>query len=111
LEPATQLVGTVNEDFADESLAGDIFELSNTSYRIRRVEAGRVRVEDARGQAPTIPFWLGEAPGRSDELSYAVSRLRRDVNAHIDDKGDKAAAVAELGHNPGIAADAAVQLV
>ena len=68
LEPANQLVGTVNEDFAVESLAGDIFQLGNTSYKIRRVEAGRVRVEDAHGQAPTIPFWLGEAPGRTDEL-------------------------------------------
>ena len=63
LEPAGQRVGTVNEDFAVESLAGDMFQLGNTSYQIRRVEAGRVRVEDAHGQAPTIPFWLGEAPG------------------------------------------------
>ncbi|HZW74329.1 MAG TPA: helicase-related protein, partial [Caldimonas sp.] len=76
LEPAGQQVGTVNEDFAIESLAGDIFQLGNTSYRILRVEAGRVRVEDAKGQPPNIPFWLGEAPGRTDELSQAVSRLR-----------------------------------
>jgi ATP-dependent Lhr-like helicase len=75
LEPAGHMVGTVNEDFAVESLAGDVFQLGNTSYRIRRIEAGRVRVEDAQGQAPNIPFWLGEAPARSDELSYAVSRL------------------------------------
>jgi ATP-dependent Lhr-like helicase len=78
LEPAGQMVGTVNEDFAVESLAGDVFQLGNTSYRIRRIEAGRVRVEDAQGQAPNIPFWLGEAPARSDELSHAVSRLRGD---------------------------------
>jgi ATP-dependent Lhr-like helicase len=84
LEPTAQLVGTVNEDFAIESLAGDIFQLGNTSYRILRVEAGRVRVEDAKGQPPNIPFWLGEAPGRSDELSQAVSRLREDVVARID---------------------------
>ncbi len=81
LEPSGQLVGTVNEDFAVESLSGDVFQLGNTSYRIQRIEAGRVRVEDAQGQAPTIPFWLGEAPGRSDELSHAVSRLRSDVTA------------------------------
>ena len=81
LEPAGQLVGTVNEDFAVESLAGDVFQLGNTSYRIRRIEAGRVRVEDAQGQAPNIPFWLGEAPARSDELSYAVSRLRTELFA------------------------------
>ena len=84
LEPTAQLVGTVNEDFAIESLAGDIFQLGNTSYRILRIEAGRVRVEDAKGQPPNIPFWLGEAPGRSDELSHAVSRLRDHVVAQID---------------------------
>ena len=83
LEPTSQLVGTVNEDFAIESLAGDIFQLGNTSYRILRIEAGRVRVEDAKGQPPNIPFWLGEAPGRSNELSQAVSRLREDVVAHV----------------------------
>src|SRR5258705_12763261 len=84
LEPEGSIVGTVNEDFAVESLQGDIFQLGNTSYRILRVEAGRVRVEDARGQPPSIPFWLGEAPGRSDELSEAVSRLRRTVEAQAD---------------------------
>ena len=79
LEPAGVMVGTVHEDFAVETIAGDIFQLGNTSYRIVRVEAGRVRVEDAHGQAPTIPFWLGEAPGRSNELSDSVSRLRGEV--------------------------------
>ena len=74
-------MGTLNEDFAIESLAGDIFQLGNTSYRILRVEAGRVRVEDAKGQPPSIPFWLGEAPARTDELSAAVSRLRADLEA------------------------------
>ena len=82
----TIFVGTVNEDFAVESLAGDIFQLGNKSYRIMRVERGVVRVEDAHGMAPTIPFWLGEAPGRSDELSVAVSRLRADMAARL--RGD-----------------------
>ena len=77
----TTFVGTVNEDFAVESIAGDIFQLGNQSYRIMRVERGVVRVEDARGLPPTIPFWLGEAPGRSDELSLSVSRLRAEVVA------------------------------
>jgi ATP-dependent Lhr-like helicase len=81
LEPAGILVGTLNEDFAIESLAGDIFQLGNTSYKILRVEAGRVRVEDAKGQPPSIPFWLGEAPARTDELSESVSRLRADIEA------------------------------
>jgi len=76
LEPDGHFVGTLNEDFAFESLAGDIFQLGNTSYRILRVERSRVRVEDAKGLPPNIPFWFGEAPGRSDELSSAVSALR-----------------------------------
>ncbi|HEU4778847.1 MAG TPA: DEAD/DEAH box helicase [Steroidobacteraceae bacterium] len=83
LEPAGIFVGTLNEDFAIESLAGDVFQLGNTSYRILRVEAGRVRVEDAKGQPPSIPFWLGEAPARTDELSESVSRLRADIEALV----------------------------
>ncbi|HEV2665158.1 MAG TPA: ATP-dependent DNA helicase, partial [Blastocatellia bacterium] len=79
LDPEETFIGTVNEDFAVESLAGDIFQLGNTSWRITRVEKGRVRVVDAEGQPPTIPFWLGEAPGRTDELSTAVSRLRTEI--------------------------------
>ncbi|HUH83944.1 MAG TPA: helicase-related protein, partial [Stellaceae bacterium] len=79
LEPENQIIGTVNEDFAVESMQGDIFQLGNTAYRILRTERGVVRVEDAQGMSPTIPFWLGEAPGRSDELSQSVSRLRADV--------------------------------
>ncbi|MDX1369605.1 MAG: DEAD/DEAH box helicase, partial [Pseudomonas sp.] len=79
LEPQGLPIGTLNEDFAIESMAGDIFQLGNQSYRILRIEPGKVRVEDARGQSPTIPFWLGEAPGRSDELSAAVARLREQV--------------------------------
>jgi len=117
LEPAGQLVGTVNEDFAVESLAGDVFQLGNTSYRIRRVEAGRVRVEDAQGQAPTIPFWLGEAPARSDELSAAVSRLRSELFACDDTESgdasaatDRARALARLA-DEGIAPAAGAQLV
>lgn len=85
LEPQAIFVGTVNEDFAVESLQGDIFQLGNVSYRILRVEQGRVRVEDAQGQPPTIPFWLGEAPGRSDELSTAVSRLRREIEHRLEE--------------------------
>ncbi len=107
LEPGETLVGTVNEDFAVESLQGDIFQLGNTSYRILRVEAGRVRVEDARGQPPSIPFWLGEAPGRSNELSYAVSRLR----SEIESQPDAASALAWLVSEVGITEAAATQLV
>ncbi|MDE2125663.1 MAG: DEAD/DEAH box helicase [Armatimonadetes bacterium] len=75
-EPENITVGTVHEDFAVESAVGDIFQLGNTSWRILRVETGRVRVEDAHGQPPSIPFWLGEAPARTAELSSEISRLR-----------------------------------
>ena len=90
LEPEAQLIGTVNEDFAVESLQGDVFQLGNTSYRILRVERGTVRVEDAHGQPPTMPFWLGEAPGRSAELSEAVSRLRQGDRASASSDGIRA---------------------
>ena len=87
LEPAAMRVGTINEDFAIESIAGDIFQLGNVSYRILRVEKGRVRVEDAKSAPPSIPFWLGEAAGRSNELSAAVSRLRKTVADKLDGAG------------------------
>jgi len=83
LEPEETFIGTVNEDFAIESLAGDIFQLGNLSWRIVQVAAGTVRVADAHGAPPNIPFWLGEAPARSDELSKAVSDLRADVEAAL----------------------------
>jgi ATP-dependent Lhr-like helicase len=79
LDPSETFVGTVNEDFAVESLAGDIFQLGNASWRILRINSGVVRVEDAKGQPPGIPFWLGEAPARTSELSQAVSDLRREL--------------------------------
>ena len=85
LEPEDIRVGTVNEDFAFESLVGDIFQLGNVSYRIRRVEKGFVRVEDANGQPPNIPFWLGEGRGRSAELSSSVSSLREYISECLDE--------------------------
>ncbi len=111
LEPEDHIIGTVNEDFAVESLAGDIFQLGNKSYRILRVERGIVRVEDAHGMAPTIPFWLGEAPGRSDELSFAVSRLRAEIAAHFGTDPTGESALRWLVAEVGIAEPAAKQLV
>ncbi|HTL17178.1 MAG TPA: DEAD/DEAH box helicase, partial [Patescibacteria group bacterium] len=86
LEPTDTFIGTVNEDFAVESLAGDIFQLGNTSWKILRINSGTVRVEDAQGQPPGMPFWLGEAPGRTRELSRAVSDLRSDIDRYISGK-------------------------
>src|SRR5215470_10038580 len=104
LDPEETFIGTVNEDFAVESLAGDIFQLGNTSWRITRVEKGRVRVVDAEGQPPTIPFWLGEAPGRTDELSMAVSRIRNEITERSD-------ALGWLADQLGLGRAAAEQLV
>jgi ATP-dependent helicase Lhr and Lhr-like helicase len=85
LEPDGTFIGTVNEDFAVESMAGDVFQLGNTSWRVLKIETGVMRVADARGEPPSIPFWLGEAPARSDELSRAVAALRADVDARLGD--------------------------
>ncbi len=79
-EPEGTVVGSVDEDFAVESLAGDIMLLGNTSWRIKGVEMGKVRVEDAHGAPPNIPFWRGEAPSRTAELSTEVARLRGDLD-------------------------------
>jgi len=116
LEPQGLNIGTVNEDFAVESLAGDVFQLGNTSYRILKIEAGRVRVEDAQGMPPSIPFWLGEAPGRSDELSFAVARLRGEIDQRLASAESQAAerlqpVIDWLADTPGIPHEAAQQIV
>ncbi|HYC91212.1 MAG TPA: DEAD/DEAH box helicase [Thermoanaerobaculia bacterium] len=80
LEPEETFVGTLNEDFAIESMAGDVFQLGNQSYRVLQVGTGVVRVADAKGEPPSIPFWFGEAPARSDELSKAVSDFRAEMD-------------------------------
>ncbi|HEX4782017.1 MAG TPA: DEAD/DEAH box helicase [Usitatibacter sp.] len=85
LEPEGHVVGSLNEDFAIESLPGDVFQLGNTSWRILKIGNGVVRVADAQGQPPSMPFWLGEAPARSDEMSSAVSRLRSSMDSILPD--------------------------
>lgn len=98
VEPEGHVVGQVDEDWAVESLAGEVFLLGNASWRIRRVEAGTVRVEDAHGAPPGIPFWLGEAPGRSAELSADVAALREEVERRLvglEPRADVAAWLAE----------------
>ncbi len=85
LEPDETPIGTLDEDFAIESMAGDVILLGNSSWRIRRVESGKVRVEDAGGAPSTIPFWLGEGPARTPELSAEVSAVRQAVAERLDD--------------------------
>ena len=109
LEPSGSQVGTVHEDFAVESMPGEIFQLGNASWRILKIEPGRVLVEDAKGQPPTIPFWLGEAPARTDELSEAVSRLRATIADLLRD-GGRPAAVAWLEDELGLPSAAAIQI-
>jgi len=85
LQPQGVKIGTLNEDFSFESIPGDIFQLGNHSYRILKVETGKVLVEDAAGQPPTIPFWFGVQMWRSDELSLAVSQLRQRLQMAVED--------------------------
>ncbi|HTR53260.1 MAG TPA: DEAD/DEAH box helicase [Kofleriaceae bacterium] len=109
--PEETPVGTIDEDFAIESSAGDIFQLGNTSWRIRRIEAGRVLVEDAHGLPPTIPFWFGEAPARTRELSDEVSDLRAEFDARLgrgEDPDDLARWLADESSMPARAAQQAV---
>ncbi|MCZ6877817.1 MAG: DEAD/DEAH box helicase [Acidobacteria bacterium] len=88
-DPEETLVGTLDEDFAVESMQGDIFLLGNTSWRIRRVEAGVVRVENAGGAPPTVPFWRGEAPARTAELSQAFSEIREEILTRGSEKAQQ----------------------
>ena len=109
-EPEGAFIGTVNEDFAIETAAGDIFLLGSTSWKIRRVEnKGIVRVEDAHGAPPTIPFWLGEAPGRSIELSAAVGELRREIGAMASDPESASRYLQRECHMQAIAAEQMVE--
>ena len=108
LEPDGTLVGTVNEDWAIESNGGDIFQLGNASWRILRVEPGTVRVADAKGQPPSLPFWLGEAPGRTRELAHAIGSLREET-AEADDL-DSAAAWLEAECGSALPHGAALQI-
>jgi ATP-dependent Lhr-like helicase len=110
LTPNEQKVGTLNGDFAFESMPGDVFQLGNTQYRIQKVEQGKVYVADAQGAPPTIPFWLGEGLGRTDELSASVGRLN-DTLADLLDDGGPRAAVDWLTAELGLAQSAAEQIV
>ncbi len=109
MEPDETFIGTVNEDWAMESMAGDIFLLGTHSWRIRQVTGGEVRVVDAGDAPPTVPFWTGEAPARTAELSEEVSRLRSSVERHLQ-RGDPAGAVAQLKEDTGID-DASASLI
>ena len=116
LEPEGHFIGTLNEDFAIESLPGDVFQLGNTSWRILRIGNGVVRVADAQGQPPSMPFWLGEAPARSDEMSAAVSALRAAVDFELPGpdeprkEGELQPAINLLTREYGLTASAAEQI-
>ena len=116
LEPEGHFIGTLNEDFAIESLPGDVFQLGNTSWRILRIGNGTVRVADAQGQPPSMPFWLGEAPARSEEMSVAVSQLRAAVDFELPGpdeprkEGELAAAVEYLRKEYFLSPSAAEQI-
>lgn len=111
LEPQALTIGSVNEAFAVESTAGDIVQLGNASYRILRVELGRVQVEDAHGLPPTLPFWVGETPGRSAELSAAVARLQAALDQQLTNcAGDREQALVWLREHYQLETHAAVQV-
>ncbi|MDQ3945864.1 MAG: DEAD/DEAH box helicase [Actinomycetota bacterium] len=110
LEPDDLFVGTVNEDWATESMAGDIFLLGTHAWQIRQVNAGTVRVADAEGKPPTIPFWTGEAPARTPELSLEVSALRSTIDGYLA-AGDPEGAKAWLRHAAPLEPGAVAQIV
>ncbi len=110
MEPGDVFIGTVNEDFAIESMQGDVFLLGSHPWQIVQVTNGVMRVRDATGRHPTIPFWLGEAPGRTDELSEEVSRLRSAVAERLDADG-REAAVALVQRESGVGGVAAAMVV
>ncbi|MEX2332895.1 MAG: helicase-related protein, partial [Pseudohongiella sp.] len=110
LDPDDTVVGTLNEDFALETLPGDIFTLGSHSWQMMGVDGLKVRVRDAHGQKPTVPFWFGEAAGRSQELSSAVSRLRETIDHYLTDEGPQQA-VLWLTGELGLPQGAATQLV
>ncbi len=111
-EPHGTLVGTLDEDFAVESSRGDVFQLGTTSWAVLKIEPGIVRVANAHGAPPTVPFWLGEAPARTRELSAEVAALREDVAARLGDRGapDVAAAARWLEEEEALPRAAAEQL-
>jgi len=118
LEPNGTYLGSLNEDFAIESLPGDIFQLGNTSWRILRIERSTVRVEDARGLPPNLPFWLGEAPGRTTEVSEGVCDLLGRLGRHFDAAGADATSpesrlrvASELAARTGAGREASEQIV
>ena len=110
-EPDEAVVGTVSEHWAIESAPGDVFLLGTHSWRVRRIEPGVVRVADARGAPPSVPFWLGEAPGRTVELSEEVSAIRAGVAGRLAGQGGRVAAGDWLQVQCGLGEAAAAMIV
>ena len=112
LDPDDTFIGTLNEDFAIESTAGDVFQLGNAAWQILQVGPGVVRVRDAQGAPPTLPFWLGEAPARSDELSRSLSDLRHTIDQQLDGPDDRtAAATQQVMSDAGVSVEVASTVV
>ena len=110
LEPEGTLVGTVNEDWAVESSSGDIFQLGNTSWRVIRIEPGIVRVADAKGQPPSVPFWLGEAPGRTRELAAEIGALREECAARETETAEFLQSECRIDNRDALPSGAAIQI-
>ncbi|MFQ5656746.1 MAG: DNA glycosylase AlkZ-like family protein [Candidatus Methylomirabilales bacterium] len=110
-DPEGLKIGEVEEDFAQESMVGDIFALGNASWRIKKIERGRMIVEDAQGLPPSIPFWHGEVPGRTYDLSLEVSRLRSDLADRLADPTQARSWLSEVAKLGEAAAECAVAYV
>ena len=110
LDPEDVVVGSLNEDFALEALPGDVFTLGTHAWQLLRIDGLKARVRDATGMQPTVPFWFGEGPGRTRELSQSVSRLRQSIAALLMDESAEAA-ITWLMTRVGLPAGAASQLV
>ena len=79
-------LGELDEEFVLERRVGETFVLGTASWRIESIDPHRVVVSPAEGRPAFIPFWRGEAAGRTAELGEAVGELTREIVGRLDDK-------------------------